>query len=79
MKEHDWFERKIRIGQTVFEVVRHKTRCLATHANPRTGERDLPLMTTLVSAFRQKQPTFAVGIVTSGPGGEIHIGDELTS
>lgn len=61
-----------------FDVVRHKTRCLATHANPRTGERDLPLMTTLVKAFGQKEPTFAVGIVTRGSGGEIRLGDDVS-
>jgi hypothetical protein len=76
-EEQDWFGRRIRIGHTVFDVARQKTRCLATHANPRTGERDLPLMTTLVAAFGQKQPTFAVGIVTSGPGGEIRVGDDV--
>ena len=76
-EEQDWFGRKIRIGGVTFDVARQKTRCLATHANPRTGERDLPLMTTLVSAFRQKEPTFAVGIVTSGAGGEIRVGDDV--
>lgn len=76
-EEQDWLGRKIRIGGVIFDVARQKTRCLATHANPRTGERDRPLMTTLVSAFRQKEPTFAVGIVTSGAGGEIRVGDEV--
>jgi len=76
--EQEWLGRKIRIGRTVFDVVQRKTRCLATHANPRTGERDLPLMTTLVTAFRQTQPTFAVGIVTRGPGGDIRTGDDVT-
>ena len=50
---------------------------LATHANPRTGERDLPLMKMLVSSFGQKEPTFAVGMVTSGAGGVIRVGDEV--
>lgn len=77
-EELDWFERRVRIGKVEFDVVQCKTRCLATHANPRTGVRDVSLMTTLVSAFRQNQPTFAVGMVTSGPGGEIHVGDELS-
>jgi len=76
--EQDWVERKIHIGGVVFDVARQKTRCLATHANPRTGERDLPVMTTLVTAFGQKQPTFAVGIVTHGAGGELRVGDEVT-
>lgn len=76
--EHDWLGRKIRIGQIVFEVARHKTRCLATHANPTTGERDVPVMTTLVRTFRQREPTFAVGIVTSGAGGEIRVGEDVS-
>lgn len=77
-QEHEWFGRGIRIGKVAFDVVRHKTRCLATHANPRTGERDLPLMKMLVSSFGQKEPTFAVGMVTRGAGGKIRIGDEVT-
>jgi uncharacterized protein YcbX len=77
-EEHEWFGRTIRIGGVAFDVVRHKTRCLATHANPRTGVRDLPVMTTLVSAFGQKQPTFAVAMTTCGAGGEIRLGDEVT-
>jgi uncharacterized protein YcbX len=52
-------------------------RCLATHANPRTGERDLPVMQTLVSAFGQAQPTFGIGLVTRGAGGAICVGDRV--
>jgi MOSC domain-containing protein len=74
-QENEWVGGRIRVGKLLFDVVRHKTRCLATHANPRTGERDLALMTTLVSAFGQILPTFAVAIMTSGPGGDIHVGD----
>jgi MOSC domain-containing protein len=75
--EQDWFGRRIRIGRITFDVVRQKVRCLATHANPATGERDLPMMAKLMSSFGQKQPTFAVGIVTSGAGGEVRVGDEV--
>lgn len=77
-EEQNWFGRRIRIGTVSFDVALQKTRCLATHANPRTGERDLPVMTTLVTAIGQQQPTFAVGIVTSGLGGKIRVGDEVT-
>jgi uncharacterized protein YcbX len=76
--EQGWVGKKLRIGAVVFEVVRPKVRCLATHANPRTGERDLPVMQTLVSAFRQTQPTFAIGLETSGRGGEIRVGDSVS-
>ena len=76
--ELQWLGRRIRIGRLTFDVARLKTRCLATHANPRTGERDLALMPLLVSAFRQAQPTFAVGIVPTNAGGEIRLGDEVS-
>ena len=77
-EEHEWFGRRLRIGAVEFEVVRHKTRCLATHANPRTGERDLPVMKTLMNAFGQKEPTFAVGMIAHGAGGDIRLGDEVS-
>jgi uncharacterized protein len=35
-------------------------------------------MTTLVKAFGQKEPTFAVWIVTRGSGGDIHLGDDVS-
>lgn len=76
-EEQDWVGRKARIGAVEFDVVQPKTRCLATHANPSTGERDLPVMQTLVRAFQQKEPTFAVALLTRGAGGEIHVGDEV--
>jgi uncharacterized protein YcbX len=77
-EEQDWIGRAVRIGQVELDVVRPKTRCLATHANPSTGERDLPVMQTLVRSFQQQQPTFAVALMTSGPGGEIRVGDEVS-
>jgi uncharacterized protein YcbX len=77
-EEQEWFGRRIRIGSVLYDVARQKTRCLATHANPQTGERDLELMPLLVSAFGQTQPTFAVGIVPTGAGGEIRLGDEVS-
>ena len=76
-EEQAWLGRKLLIGEVEFVVTQPKTRCLATHANPRTGERDLPVMETLVRAFGQAQPTFAVALMPNG-GGEIRVGDELT-
>ena len=76
-EEQTWMGRRLRVGRVEFDVVRQKTRCLATHANPRTGERDVPVMRVLTSAFAQKEPTFAVGMVTRGAGGEIRVGDEV--
>jgi uncharacterized protein YcbX len=76
-EEQTWVGKKIRIGAVAFDVVKPKVRCLATHANPGTGERDVPLLATLTRAFAQEQPTFAVAMVTSGGGGAVHVGDEV--
>ena len=78
-EELEWIGRRLRIGGVEFEVVRSKVRCLATHANPRTGERDLQVMQTLVRAFSQEQPTFAVALVTRGRGGDVRVGDSVTA
>jgi uncharacterized protein YcbX len=77
-EEQSWVGRKIRIGAGEFDVVKPKTRCLATHANPITGERDLPILTTLTQKFRQENPTFAVAMLPRGRGGQIHLGDQVT-
>jgi uncharacterized protein len=75
--EHAWIGRRLTIGSVEFDVTKPKVRCLATHANPATGERDLSMMALLKSAFAQEQPTFAVALMTRGAGGEISLGDEV--
>jgi uncharacterized protein YcbX len=77
-EEQSWVGRKIRIGAVEFDVVKPKTRCLATHANPVTGERDLPVLTTLTQKFGQENPTFGVAMVPTGAGGQIRVGDQVT-
>jgi uncharacterized protein len=77
-EELDWTGRKLRVGDVEFEVVKRKVRCLATHANPRTGERDSPVMATLMRAFSQAEPTFAIGMTTRGAGGVVRIGDKVS-
>lgn len=76
-EEQGWVGRKIRIGEVEFNVVKLKLRCLATHANPETGERDLPILTTLPKAFGQERPTFAVALEPSSAPGDIRVGDEV--
>jgi uncharacterized protein YcbX len=77
-EEQKWVGRKIRIGAVEFAVVKPKTRCLATHANPTTGERDLPILTTLTQKIGQENPTFAVAMMPSSFGGQIHLGDQVS-
>ena len=77
-EEQSWVGRKIHIGEVMFEVLTSKGRCLATQANPHTGERDLPILKTLVGSFNQEKPTFAIGMVTRGAGGKIRVGDKVS-
>jgi hypothetical protein len=75
-EEQSWINRSLRIGDTEFEVAGPVTRCLATHAHPRTGKRDLPIMQTLLDVFPSERPTFAI-LMTSNRGGRIRVGDEV--
>lgn len=77
-EEQSWVGHKIRIGAVTFDVLAPKGRCLATHANPNSGKRDLPILKTLTRAFDQKKPNFAIAMLTQGAGGQIHVGDEVS-
>jgi hypothetical protein len=77
-EEQSWVGRKVRIGALEFDVVKPKTRCLAIHANPTTGQRDLAILPTLTQKLGQENPTFAVAILPSGAGGQIRIGDGVS-
>lgn len=74
--EQSWAGGRLRVGNVEFETIVPKVRCLATHANPATGVRDLQVMQTLVTAFKQQQPTFGIGML-SAAGGEIRVGDAI--
>lgn len=75
-EEQRWVGRRLRIGEVEFAVANPVARCLATHANPRTGQRDKPVMKTLLGIFPAGRPTFAV-LMTSAQGGRIRVGDEV--
>lgn len=75
-EEQRWIGRNLRVGDVEFEVVSAKTRCLATHANPLTGERDQPILKALLAVFPSERPTFAVAM-RSDRGGVIRCGDTV--
>lgn len=77
-EEQGWVGRRVRVGAVEFEVSKQKQRCLATHANPDTGERDQPILTTLTGVIGQEKPTFAVAMMPARAGGKIHVGDPVT-
>lgn len=75
--EDDLIGRRVRIGSVTFDVTAPIVRCLATHANPETGLRDAPVMTTLARALGRKQPSFGILMLPTGGGGPIAVGDPL--
>jgi len=84
--ELDW-QGEVRIGAARLVTAGPIVRCLATHANPDTGERDAGVLKTLTGSLGQDEPTLgrllilpgvsgAVG-EDCGVGGTIHVGDEV--
>jgi len=72
-EEFDWLGREVQIGQAVFHVRERITRCLATTANPDTGERDADTLGALNSWDHQDFGVYAEVI----QGGEIRIDDKV--
>lgn len=48
-EEFDWVGKHIQIGEAILEVVERTERCLATHNNPDTGDRDDNILAALNS------------------------------
>jgi len=71
-----WIGGAVRIGDVECDVTGPIVRCLATHANPETGERDHDVMQTLTREFDQEQPTLGVLAVPRSEGA-ISLGDEV--
>ncbi len=72
-EEFDWLGREVQIGKAVFHVRERITRCLATTANPDTGERDADTLGALNSWDHQDFGVYAEVI----RGGEIRIDDKV--
>lgn len=85
--ELEWTDR-VRIGRLAFRTAGPIVRCLATHANPDTGERDAKVLTTLTGSFAQDEPTLGRLLLPGDAepddaspwaGGTLRIGDEVTA
>ncbi len=74
--ELDWLGR-LRIGEVEFSIENPIVRCLATHANPDTGERDAAVMPTLVKEFNQQEPTLGILLLPTAHGGTVRVGDPV--
>ena len=76
-EEFGWAGRRLRIGAMEFEVQQPIVRCVVTHANPDSGERDLDVMNTLTQVFGHEQPLMGVLAVPAAGGGPLELGDEV--
>jgi uncharacterized protein YcbX len=74
--EQDWGGRKVRIGEVEFEVSLPVVRCLATHANPITGERDREILKTLPKVWGGGDPILGIAMTAQGTG-RISLGDAV--
>ena len=74
--ELDW-DGDVRIGEVALRAEGPIVRCLATHANPETGVRDAPVLTTLTRRIGQREPTLGRLLLPAGAGGVIRVGDEV--
>ncbi|WP_170467620.1 MOSC domain-containing protein [Ruegeria arenilitoris] len=72
-EEFDWIGREVQIGAVVFRVRERITRCLATTANPDTGQRDADTLGALETWGHQDFGVYAEVI----RGGEISVGDKV--
>ncbi len=72
--EREWIGKTLRIGPAKLEVREHITRCLATAANPLTGERDADTLGAL-EAYQGHQEFGVYASVTHG--GEIAVNDMI--
>ena len=72
-EEFDWVGREVQVGAVVFQVRERITRCLATTANPGTGQRDADTLGALETWGHQDFGVYAEVI----RGGEISVGDKV--
>ena len=72
--EHNWLNQRFRIGTVVFEGIEPIVRCLATTANPETGERDADTLGALNNGWNHQNFGLYARVIESG---EILIKDTL--
>lgn len=73
-EERGWIGRKVRLGGAVLKIEEPKERCLATTANPATGQRDIDTLTALRAMHGDQD--FGV-YATVVEGGTVDVGDTL--
>jgi uncharacterized protein YcbX len=75
-RELDWLGGEVGIGAVRLRPVAAITRCAATEVNPRTAERDLPVVAALERHFGHNLMGIYTEVVL---GGDIAVGDPITA
>lgn len=80
-EELDWTG-EVRVGEVRLRTAGPIVRCLATHADPDTGVRDMKVLTTLTGALHQTEPTLGRLLLPAASpdddaAGVIRLGDEV--
>ncbi len=72
-EEFNWMNREVQIGEAVLIPRERTDRCLATHANPDTGQRDTDILSAL-DTWGHRDFSVRAEVVRSGM---IHAGDSV--
>lgn len=72
-EEFDWMDQKVKIGEAIFHVQERTDRCLATTANPKTGERDVDILKAL-DHWNHQDFSVRATVVTDG---KVQLGDRV--
>ncbi|MGB3316179.1 MAG: MOSC domain-containing protein [Albidovulum sp.] len=72
-EERGWIGRRLRIGGAVLEIVEPKERCMATTANPATGERDADTLRALMALHGDKDFGLYARVIETGA---VNVGDQ---
>jgi hypothetical protein len=67
----------VKIGSGNYKTELLVPRCLVTHANPVTGERDHDIMKSLIEANGMETPTFAIQLIPQDTNAVISVGDSV--
>lgn len=73
-EEFDWVGKRVRIGAATFDIKERIGRCMATTANPKTGQRDADTLGVLKDNWGHQQFGVYGVVVTSG---KIALGDKI--
>ncbi|TWB18624.1 hypothetical protein FBZ89_1093 [Nitrospirillum amazonense] len=73
--EAQWVGKRLRVGDALLEVFKNIRRCAATEVNPVTGERDMPVLKSLMNGYGHVNCGVYARVIE---GGTVRPGDTVT-